>query len=46
MRIEEALTAAQEALAVERALRARAERERDEAAVARPRFLSGKRAIG
>lgn len=35
LQIEEALTAAREELAVERALRARAERERDEAAVAR-----------
>jgi hypothetical protein len=34
LRIEEALTAAQEELAGERALRARAERERDEAFVA------------
>jgi hypothetical protein len=34
VQIEEALTAVQEELATERAMRARAERERDEAAVA------------
>jgi hypothetical protein len=34
LRIEEALTAVQEELATERAMRARAERERDEAVVA------------